>query len=404
MSYRRSDCYFDDGAIGLPCDEAQRAVIALTHLIGRAGPKAPALERFIWGGHAALPAQYRSQKTLYPLKCWSGVGGLRESIIRVTGAPGDSGVSYANNSSGLMNLAARALFDAGRRVVLTTNLEHGPWLQILGAEAQQQRGNNASVKVVSVDDLACSVSTVSHELTERIVSAFARANAKALFISHVSRREGTKLPLVDIIDGVRSFCPDAFVVVDQMQSIGRSPRSLTDINCDLAIACTHKHLGGLSSFSFAVYPRDATSQRIARLAQEMYVDCLDDLVQRVQDSATTSLFGMIAGQAAMEYCFRDGIHQRFERVLRLFESLVPQLPTSWRMRTPTDPALVSGILLLESMNAGLCSISGDELRSRFSEDGIVVSGFPNGHIRVCLNHYHTDADVHRLTGILRDVA
>lgn len=402
MPARKRDGNFNDAYLGHICPEAKQAAYAFIEL----QCEAPELvDVFLRDGAGFLPEALMRRPKLQWLKSWRGTDSLLALIRDLTGSPRESVVVCASDSMALMRLSARTLFDQGRRVVAVLNTEHAVWREHLDEVALDHKGKRT--QVIPMSDLAESPTTSVSDVVDRVVGAFAGMRAQGLFISHVTQRAGLKIPVAQIIEQIRGFEPEAFIVVDEIQGFGRSPAKIGQSGCDIEVATVNKAIGGLPSFSFAVCPRVLDSAEwVERVATEMYLDPVYDFMSPTRNrrtSSTTSFIAMVAARAALDAYLRDGAYKRFQRVSTITAEFLRRLPSNWKVRSALDLALRSGIILVQSTEPGIQCCEAGELKQLFARAGINTTAYPGGYLRVTLSHYQTDDGLENFTRNMRNV-
>ncbi len=132
-----TELYLDSARLGLMPPRARRAQHDFVRLVGREGASA-AVTGLLRGGFDSWPRELRSR---YPdLGDWRGIGPLLQAIRVLTGAPQAAEVFLSSHSAPLMWFAADLLCRTCR-VILHTDLEWPPYLEILRAEAGATAGS-----------------------------------------------------------------------------------------------------------------------------------------------------------------------------------------------------------------------------------------------------------------------
>ena len=198
--------YLDTARLGRMSPAAQRAERALVTLAAEEGNSAY-FERFVRHGSSACPLAAEGRYA--GLEQWAGVGELKQSLRTLAGHRPDLPVLLAHRSAQLMKLAAQALFDSCRSV-LVTDLGWPGYHAILDREARRA---NRSVTLVEVRAAALCGQLCEAELIDRLCAAFRRARCDGLFLSAVSNW-GVRLPVERIVRRLEAAHRIGFVVVD----------------------------------------------------------------------------------------------------------------------------------------------------------------------------------------------
>src|SRR5262249_61064228 len=137
-----STLYLDAARMGQMAPSAQWALHDFVRLAGEEGCTLY-FEQFLKSGFAALPIGH--QKRIPGLRCWGGLDEMKAALADFAGLPVGSRPLIAGRSTNLMKLAAKVLFQAGRRV-LVTDLTWPSYLKILKREARKSAGGNNRVQ------------------------------------------------------------------------------------------------------------------------------------------------------------------------------------------------------------------------------------------------------------------
>src|SRR4051794_14264293 len=128
-----TELYLDTARLGLMPPRARRAHHDFVRLVGREGASV-AVSDLLREGFDSWPRDLRCR---YPdLSDWRGVGPFLQALRDLMGAPHTAEVFLASHSAPLMELAARLLCRSCR-VILHTDLEWPPYLEILRAETRR---------------------------------------------------------------------------------------------------------------------------------------------------------------------------------------------------------------------------------------------------------------------------
>src|SRR5262245_58010702 len=125
--------YLDAARLGLMPARARRASNDFLRLVGREGASAAVID-LLQAGFDGWPRHLRSR---YPdLGDWRGIGPFLQTLRVLTGAPPVAESFLSSHSAPLMGLAACLLCRACR-VILHTDLEWPPYVEVLRAEARR---------------------------------------------------------------------------------------------------------------------------------------------------------------------------------------------------------------------------------------------------------------------------
>ncbi|MBC7816281.1 MAG: hypothetical protein IAG10_05255 [Planctomycetaceae bacterium] len=208
---------------------------------------------------------------------------------------------------------------------------------------------------------------------------------------------GIRLPIADVVDAIRHRTELKFVAIDAAQAIGHIPLS-SDIECsDLAIAGTHKWLGGYLPLGLAFLNNERTRSQIIATNRAMQSDeGLDDpLLAFLTDLETGSLrqHTETVNLTPLLTCC-GALHEFDGQECGLEELLHYQLTNAEVVRSLAGAAgwrpLLSasdqrtGIVLMQSEEPAIRSLSVETLRRRMQQSGITATAYEAGIIRLSM--------------------
>jgi hypothetical protein len=381
--------YLDTARLGRMVPGAQLAYRDFLTLAGEEGGS-PLLERFLLLGARAWPAALRAR---YPgLSGWGGVGPLKRALRALAGGLPDLPVLLAARSAQLMKLAARLLFLPCRNVLVADAGWPG-YHEIL--EAQRARASRA-VTVVAVRDPAFRSGVNEDELVALVAGEAARGRCDGIFLPAVSS-DGLRLPTERIVRAVEARQEVRFVVIDGAQEFCQAGADLRSEYCDLYLAGCHKWLGAYHPLGVALYGRrrsrgvvETVTRRLLEsgalddpllvLSTRLEAGVLDVGTETVNLAPFISCQGAVGDALGRAGCGPAAFDTRAGNLLALAEAA----PASgWRPVLP-DPALRSGILLLEPERSATRLAPPGEIRWAFQERGVALTAYPGGLIRLSM--------------------
>ncbi len=383
------ELYLDSARLGLMPPRACRAHHDFVRLAAKEGASATVVD-LLRGGFDCWSREFRRRYA--DLSDWRGIGPLMQSLRSLAGAPPAAEVFLATHSAPLMGLAARLLCRTCR-VIVHTDLEWPPYLEILRAEAQRL---NRELIVIPVRDLLLGDRAGSGDIVSYLAASFRRAGAEGLFLTEVTH-DGIRLPLARVVNALGPSGPQRFIVVDAAQALGHTPLDLESAPGDLYLAGCHKWVGSGLPLSLAIAPRGQTRDLVRDVADRLIAARrLADPLLRLASclsagrleglGETVNLAPLFATSAAVSHHLSraDSAAKRFEqRVENLSALAVVTSECGW------EPLLLhrefrSGILMLKSKAAEARSEDADRLRGRFRRYGVSLSAYPDGILRVSL--------------------
>ena len=355
--------------------------------VGLAGDEGGSLffERFLHHGTTAWSAGARER---YPgLACWRGVGALKQSLRSLAGSRPDLPVLLANRSAELMRFAARLLCHSCRNV-LVTDLGWPAYHEILFDEYREALRR---VTTVPVRDAILQGRITEDEVVEVIRGEFRRRRCDGLFLTAVSNL-GLRLPVERIVRAVEAAGRTWFTVVDGAQDFCHVTADLASEYCDLYLAGSHKWLGAYHPMGLGFYGRRRSRSFIETvLAEGLRTGEIDDPLLRfsgqleagvLAETETVSLASLFACQGAVADAAAPagGLPRRLANGSALGAAAAE---AGWRPLLP-QPALRTGILLLQAERQGRRESSPEEVRSAFFERGVALTAYEGGVVRLSM--------------------
>jgi aspartate aminotransferase-like enzyme len=383
-----STLYLDAARMGQMAPSTQWALHDFVRLAGEEGCTLY-LEHFLTSGFSALPFDHQQR---YPgLRCWGGLDELKNVLADFAGLPMGSRPLIAGRSTNLMKLAAKLLFRAGSRV-LVSDLTWPSYQRILEREARKSAGE---INRVGLRHAILRGALSGAELVDMMVRSCRARNCSAVFIPEISH-DGIRLPVADIVAALRHNNPASFIIVDGSQAFGHVPLKLMQTPCDFYLAGCHKWLGSYLPLGIGFLPNPPTRADIRRQATELVERCrLDDpilaFLQTIESgrmrrfTETVNLSPLFSCRGALEDQFTDGpIAGRFRRRLANAELVrrIAQM-TAWKPLAPMAE-LRSATVLLRSTSAQIGRFAPDRLRSLFHERGISLTCYAGGLVRLAM--------------------
>jgi selenocysteine lyase/cysteine desulfurase len=380
--------FLDSARLGLMPTRASRALHDLVRLVGREGASSAVVD-LLRGGFDGWPRTLRGR---YPdLGDWRGLSPFLQAVRALTGAPAAAEILLSSHSAPLMELAAYLLCRACR-VILHTDLDWPPYLEILRAEAARRGRRLVCVPVGEFlfEDLAS-----GGDLIERLAAGYRRSGADGLYLTEITHH-GVRLPATRVVRSLAGGGLPRFVVVDAAQVPGHAPLDLDSGPADLCLAGCHKWVGSGLPLSVAVAPK-SRSRGFVRETADSLLDArrLEDPLFRFagllsggdleRPGGTVNLAPLFTACAAVSVQLgrTESAAARFNRRLdsrRVLSVLAHE--AGWEPVT-VHPDLQSGILLMRARGEA-ARVPADRLRSCFRRHGVALTAFPGGIVRASL--------------------
>jgi hypothetical protein len=394
--------YLDYARLGLMPPRASHAHHDFVRLVGHEGASAAVMD-LLRGGFDDWP---RGLRCRYPdLGDWRGIGPFLQALRVLSGAPEPAEVLVSSHSAPLMRLAAHLLCRTCR-VILHTDLEWPPYLDILRAEAGRQARRLVEVPV---RQLLLADQANRADLIDRLGRATRRSCADGLFLTEITS-DGIRMPLAPLAASLSNSGAPRFVVVDAAQVLGHMPLDVKSGPGDLYLGGCHKWIGSGFPLSFAVAPRRRTRELVRDAAESLLdEDRLDDPLLRFTRWLSTHRLGpagdtvnlgpLFPAAAAVceELGHADSAAMRFTQRLdhkRALSHIAHE--AGWETITPHSDHQ-SGILLVRTARQETRGATPDLIQRSFRNRGVTLTGYPGGIVRASLSGI-------RCTGDWTDVA
>ncbi len=377
--------YLDTARVGLMSRRAAGAAADALRLACREGYSAD-FGRLLRGGHAAAPGRLRRR---YPgLADWAGVGDLKAALRRAAGVPEGRPVLVAGRSAALARLAARLLYRRCRRV-LVTDLEWGPYVEILSREKDRA---GADLVRTPARDAALVERAGAAELARRVVAAYRDRACDGLFLATVGHL-GVRLPVEAICRGAAAAGPVEFAVIDGAQGFCHVPGDAGSTGADLYLAGCHKFGGSYYPLGFAACGRPRSAGYIAEVHADMARaweadDPLLRFAAELEGGAaepsgeTVCVAGLFTARAALaDHSGRDAGSDFRARVENAGEIAETARGTGWTAALP-DPTVRSGIVLLQADRAEARTAPPGALWAAFRRHGVHLTSYAGGLVRL----------------------
>jgi selenocysteine lyase/cysteine desulfurase len=381
--------YLDTARLGRMTPRAQQAHLDFARLAGAEGGSL-FFERFLQFGADHWPAA--AQRTYPGLSDWRGVPALKSSLRVLAGSDPELPVLLAARSAQLMRLAARLLVRTCENV-LVTDLGWPPYHDILEAAA---RWAGRAITVASIRDAVFQGRASEEEVLRRVIDCAIQQGCDGLFLTAVSHL-GVRLPVERIVRAVEACRPLRFAVIDGAQEFCHVSADLRNEYCDLYLAGCHKWLGACHPMGLGFYgrrrSRGVIETTLEKLLSSGEIDdpllCFSSQLEGEHldgRTETVNLAPLFAGQGAVA----DALEAETTPAGRLPQRLANlagvagmSAAAGWQSRlVPRE--LQSGILLLQAEREKRREDSPEALRQSFSDQGIAVTGYEDGLVRLSM--------------------
>ena len=224
--------YLDTARLGQTLPAARDAQIDFVRLTAEE-PSTLYFEEFLKHGYDAWPDSYQDR---FPdLKPWTRVGGLKQSLRQLAGAPYEWNVLLASRSLSLVQLAARSMFQVCRNV-LTTDLS---WPTYQDAVTRQAFASGGRVTTVPLRNAIFHLRWTADDVTSFLARAYADNHCDGLFLPAVDHL-GIRVPIRAIVERIRRISQLQFVLIDAAQAFCHVPIDESVAVADFVVTGCHK--------------------------------------------------------------------------------------------------------------------------------------------------------------------
>lgn len=373
--------YLDTARLGQMSPRACRASVDFSRFAAEFGSD-PYLTELLTNGFQSWPGWLQEQ--FAGLYDWQGIVGLKNRFRQLTQSTIDTSVAVASRSGSLMRFASRLM--AGRcRNVLVTDLTWPSYGEILESEKQLA---DLRTTVCSVRQKLLRDGMNSDELIRFLTTIYVENQCDGLFLPLIDNL-GVKLPVPRIVAAIEKAAELRFVIVDGSQALGQIPLELDTNYCDFLVAGCHKWLRAYSPMGVGLFGLRSDPGDFKRsLQQWLDMGTLDDPLLRFTNeleanglkpfgetvhiapifNANAAIVDALEPKTAPVHTVCDSIEQT--EVFHLWSRLLPQAD------------MQSGATVFESRRESTRRLPAEVIRKRFHRNGVVISAYDNGLIRV----------------------
>ncbi|MDZ4683789.1 MAG: aminotransferase class V-fold PLP-dependent enzyme [Planctomycetaceae bacterium] len=349
-------------------------------------PSSLYFEQFLRDGYGAWPTSY--QRRFPGLSTWLGVSGLKRSLQRLANAPDDWRVLLANRSLSLVRLAARCQFRVCRNV-LATDLS---WPTYQHAIERQAARTDTRVTTVPLRAAILQRGWTVDDVVNDLAEAFVARRCDGLFLPAVDHL-GIRLPIRLIVEAIQRRSELRFVLIDAAQAFCHVPLDDCLAVADFVVAGSHKWLGAYLPTGIGLFGHRRSRELIEHSVKRLRTSgrLSDPLLHFTEQIETDEMDGHseTANLATLFTCAGAVCDQQVRPTRSLASAAewplsglnLPESLREWRPLTPC-PAMQSRIVLLEAADSPTRPASADLVRQRWLKEGLVITGYDDGCVRV----------------------
>jgi hypothetical protein len=377
--------YLDTARLGQMSPRACRASVDFSRFAAEYGGDLY-LMKLLTDGHSSWPHWLQDQFS--GLEDWQGISQLKEHLRQLAQAPPEAEIAIASRSSSLMQLGARLISEPCRNV-LVTDLSWPGYQAIL----MRDRGTQAfQTTLVPIREKILREGISATDVVKLLVDEYRLNRCDGLFLPLIDNL-GVRLPIRRIVRAIESTAELRFVLVDGAQALGQIPLELDECYCDLLIASCQKWLRAYSPLGVGYFNlRQNPHCEPMTLNSLVESACLDDpLACFIQELETgcSNRFGETVPIAPL-----------FNVNAACVDSLTTPACTGNPVRDAINsnesvhgwsqlaiaPDFASKATVFEAGVRATRKLSPETIRKRFFRNGIVVSAYEHGLVRVSEPH------------------
>lgn len=331
----------------------------------------------------------------YPaLSIWNGLKGFKKRLLNPYGKTREKWVvDYGQSTRRLFDNCMQCV--SSGKVVLT-DLFYSPWRSLIP-------GSRTDLDISCIE-IRQSVyhGLPKKEIVDRIASEVVEQEADTLLISLVSQ-DGIRMPVEEtvraIVNNWRSTSRLPVILVDGCQGVGRVPFEIFSDQRKtpglVVVGCLHKAFDGPKEVGFLIssdaYFRECYQRRFfTRNTSSNYVRSYAESSGQEPGLPTVDCGKLVAASVLLNAVDPKSIRRRFQTAAWHQMDLAQHLRSSeWRVKTPMNADLASGILLVDPPPAlsRTHRHSLKELLHPVKFDEI------NGSLRFAFDHQHSEETV-----------
>lgn len=315
------------------------------------------------------------------------MGGLKESLKKLAGAPLECNALVVSQASSLLKLAASCLFRACKNL-LTTDMSWPSYQQILSDRADRT-GNY--VTVASIRERIFQGGWSGADVAEYLAAQFVRFGCDGLFLPVVDHL-GIRLPIDRIVRRIRASGELRFVMLDAAQAFCHVELHDAFAHADFIVAGSQKWMGGYLPLGIAFFGHPRSRERIERRVRRRTAHGMGDpLCQFVEHLATKSLDCHAQTVSLPALFTAAGAARDQQRVRRLgteatvdIEALLGKVPAgiaNYR-RLAVVPDLQTRVAIVQHPAQDGRSLCADGVRRQWLSSGCIVTGYDGGYARL----------------------
>ncbi len=378
--------YLDTARFGQMSPSAQAAVGDYLRCVSEAGIS-PHLDDLLLHGWQAWPMALQCR---FPhLSTWPGLSNLRNNLKQVVNARAESRVVFANRSSQLMQFAGQLFFGPCRNVLITDCT----WPNYESILKHNLGNAGRSVSKVRVRKQMLRGQMSKGGLIDHLTSEFVRRKCDGLFLPSVDNF-GLAFPVKEIVERISQLATLRFVVIDGAQAFCHVPANLTQDYCDFYFTGCHKWLGSGLPMGVGFYGKRRSAGYIeTRLEQALEFNAVSDPLLRFSDGLlrgvpypfgeTVNLLPLFACAGALcDLELRDVERNAMRKKHRQDALIETATSQGWHLFLP-DETFRTAIVVARGPIPVMAQ-KAVNLRKRFAEQGVYLSSYSKGRIRLAL--------------------
>ncbi|QDV42486.1 Aminotransferase class-V [Stieleria neptunia] len=387
--------YLDSARLGLMSPSASRRHGELARFATTAAAS-PLMDTLLQDGGEAWPETV--QREFPELSSYPGIPGFRRRLLETLGCEDWQRLVLGTSSNSLIRIASQLLFGPCERV-LTTDLAWPVYRKVLERCAADR---SRTLHVIPLRQFIARNCPTGPEIADFVFKQFRKHSCDGLFLTAVSH-DGIRLPAGEMISAIKRRSEVKVSVIDGAQEFAQVDHHGSLRASDFYMTSGHKWAGSFIPIAIGVFGTNRSASRIDQIATDQIDSGLidDPLMQLCWDStdspsiaapSTANVAALFACDAAITDLASE---PEAERCKSLGDSsvdgLLEQLAEKGWQTTPGSTACRSRTWVLN--HASLAGYSPAEIRVRFASQGIALTAYDQGVIRLSIPRVNWNTDV-----------
>lgn len=387
--------YLDSARLGLMSPSASRRHGELARFATTAAAS-PLMDTLLQDGGGAWP---ESAQCEFPaLSSYPGIPDFRRRLLETLGCEDWQRLILGTSSNSLIRIASQFLFGPCERVLIT-DLAWPVYRKVLERCAVDR---SRALHVIPLRQFIAKNCPSGPEIIDFVSGQFRKHSCDGLFLTAVSH-DGIRLPAGEMISAIEKRSEVKVSVIDGAQEFVQVDHRQSLQASDFYMTSGHKWAGSFIPIAIGVFGSNRSASRIKQIvADQVDSGLIDDpLMQLCWDSTTSppvaapstaNVAALFACDAAIADLASDSETGWCEpRVDSPVDRLLEQLAKEGWQTTPGSNVCRSRTCVLH--HASLTGYSPAEIRTHFASQGIALTAYERGVIRLSIPRSNWNTDV-----------